>query len=415
MSFRLPVICVASVLALLVPAADLFAEFEFHPRLTVSEEYNDNLYLNEDNEQEDWITTIAPGLQLLYRNRSIDASVDYSLQYEFYKNNDDENMDQFKDIQRADASVLFFGGRPFTLQITETITRDQLDDSERYADYNELINRSTVYRTSVSPQYRLSLGQTMALVFGYTYNNTEWVDRRGDDTQEHIGRVSLEKELSSMTTLFAAYAYRVMESDASEDEFDRSDYSLGFRHQVGKRTSIGAEAGFSNVEYDSGYETDSTTWSADGRYQLSAALAATLTVSQDFTVTATDGLTKKRQAALGLEYQKDTVSADSAVFWSNSRYVRLDREDTGYGFRAGISNQFSNYFTGHLNGELEFAEYQESAMDEDVYRYTLGAALDYSYRRFLVSCEYRHRVNNSDMDANDYTNNLVTLSGTVRF
>ena len=403
------------LLFLLASVQNSYAAFEFHPRFGLSEEYNDNLYLSENNEQEDWITIISPGFQLTYDNRSVDANIDYSLQYKFYKSNSDENQDKFKDIQRANASALFFDGKPFTLRLSEVISRDQLDDSERYAEYNDVINRSTVYRTSVNPEYRQSLGRTISLVLGYTYNRVDWVDAAGDDTQEHIGRVSLEKELSSATTIFGSYAYRVLNSDVDDDEFDRNDYSVGINQQLGKRTSFSGEVGFSDVEYDSGYTTDSTTWNLAASYQLSAGLALGLSVSQDFTVSATDGLNKKKEAAFTLDYLKGNVSSNTELYWSKSDYVRLDRQDIAYGVRAGLNNKFSNYFTGHIYGELEFAEYQETDLDEDVYRYSLGTSLDYEYRRFLISCGYQYRVNNSDVDTNDYTNNVVTLSGTVRF
>ncbi len=395
--------------------SNAFAAFEFHPRFTLSEEYNDNLYLADDNEQEDWITIVSPGFQLTYDNRSVDANIDYFLQYKIYKNHSEENQDEFKDVQRAKASILLFGGKPFTLQMSETISRDQLDDSERYADYNDLVNRSTVYRTSVTPQYRQSLGQTMALVFGYTYNRVDWVDAAGDDTQEHIGRVSLEKTLSTATTISGSYAYRIMDSDAPEDEFDRQDYSIGLRHQLGKRTSVSGEIGYSTVEYDTGYDTDSTTWNVSADYQLSAAFLLSLYFSQDFSVSATDGLTKTQEAGIGLDYKKDMLSGSGEIYWAKSDYVRLDRKDTAYGLRVEASDQLSNYFTVNVNGDLEFAEYQELGTDEDVYRYSIGSSVDYTYRRFLISCGYRYRVNNSDKDANDYTNNVVTLGGTVRF
>lgn len=36
---------------------------KFHPSLTIQEEYTDNFYLTSSNRQEDWITTISPGIR----------------------------------------------------------------------------------------------------------------------------------------------------------------------------------------------------------------------------------------------------------------------------------------------------------------------------------------------------------------
>ena len=74
----------------LSPVLNAWAEIEIHPRLTVEEEYNDNIFLDSRNEEEDWITTIQPGISLDYRNRSVEATVDYSLRYRFYKDNSEK-------------------------------------------------------------------------------------------------------------------------------------------------------------------------------------------------------------------------------------------------------------------------------------------------------------------------------------
>ena len=274
------------------------AAVEFHPRVTVEEEYNDNIYLSDSGEESDWITTIEPGIQLLYKGRSIDATIDYSLHYRFYLDNNQENEESFKDVQRANASVLFFEGRPFTLQLNETISRETLDERRNSAAYNDIVNRTTAYHTVVRPQYRLEFNPTLALVLGYGYDRKDYVDPQGDDTEEHSGDVSLEKTLSSATTIYGGYVYRVFNSDDPAEDFDRQDYHLGVRHRLGARTTLALQGGFSNIDYDSGYSTDSTTWLGELSYQLTPAVLLALTYSQDFTVTVSEGVTNPRKLLL---------------------------------------------------------------------------------------------------------------------
>ena len=205
-------------ICLVIPVSNSWAEIEIHPRLMVEEEYNDNIFLESANEEEDWITTIQPGVSLDYRNRSVEATVDYSLRYRFYKNNSDENLDDFKDVQQADATALFFGGRPFTLYLAETISREAIDARDDY-EFSDTENRSTVYHSTVTPEYRLQLAPTFSLLFGYTYDRTDYVDTRGDDVEEHEGRVSLVKQISADSEVFARFAYSTQLSDDDADEF----------------------------------------------------------------------------------------------------------------------------------------------------------------------------------------------------
>ena len=314
-----------------VPCSVSFAAIEIHPQVMLSEEYDDNIYLSDNNEEEDWITTFRPGISLVYTSRSVDASADYSLLYRFYKNNNDENEDDLEDIQRASASMTLFSGRPFTVRASQTITREVLDDRDASADYDDLEDRSTVYHTTVTPEYRYQVTPTFSVTTAYTYDFIAYVEPEGNDTQEHTGTLTLTKTLSSRADVFLRYAYRILNAKDSAEEFDRQDYYAGFTYQIGSRTSVSAEGGFSDVEYDSGYTTDSTNWSVDLSYAVSEALTYSLIYERDFVVTALDGLTESQEVSFNVAYQRESMSADGRIYWRNSDYIRESREDDIYG------------------------------------------------------------------------------------
>ncbi len=175
------------------------------------------------------------------------------------------------------------------------------------------------------------------------------------------------------------------------------------------------EGGFSDVEYDSGFEDDTTRWLVDLLYQMRESVALFGSYSQDFTLSATDGLRKTRAAAVGASYERESFNASTELFWDQSRYVRQDREDNAIGVRFDLSKPLARNLTANFNAEYEHARFDENNVKEDVDRVTLGTSLDYVYRRLTASLGYRYRVNESDIDTNDYTNNIVSLSGTVRF
>ena len=391
------------------------AALEFHPHLMIEESYNDNIYLSDGNEEDDWITTLEPGITIDYNNRFLAASVDYSLYYQFYNDHSEENQDNFEDVQRANATALFFGGRPFTLTLSEVISREVIDESERNADYNEIVNRSTVYNTTVTPEYRLQLFPTLSLVFGGTYERFDYVDSRGNDSEEHEGRVSLVKQLSATTELFGRYAFSRYLSDNDIDEFERQDYVFGLNQRIGAKIIIALEGGYSDVEYDNDDDTDTTNLLASIDYQLSEPITVSINYSQDFTTTFADGLTETRETGAAIAYNKDSLSAAAELFWNNSDYVRVDREDESYGVRLDFSTALARAISVNFDVEYEKAEYIDDATDEDVNRFTIGSSLDYEYRRFVASLGYRYRINESDVSGNDYDNNIVTLSGALRF
>ena len=390
-----------------------WAAFQFHPRLTLAEEYNDNIFLASDNEEEDWITTVEPGISLVYDSRSLNATVDYSLRYRLYKNNDDENLDKFEDVQRANATAIFFQGRPFTLRISETISREALDERDDN-EFNDLENRSTLYHLTVSPEYNWRIAPTYALVFGYGYDRLDYVEAAGNDSEEHSGRVSFIKTLTASTDVFVRYQYMAHQSD-DEEEFTRQDYSLGMTQQLGGRTTLSVQGGLGKVEYDSGLAADLTTWLLDLAYRQSEALTVSLGYRQDFTLTAADGLTERQEATLRGNLQRESLQASAEVFWNQSDYLLENRQDEAIGIRCDLSKPLAANLTANIDAEYQNAVFDDIDGEEDVDRITLGASFDYLYRRFLTSLGYRYRINESDRDTNDYTNNIVALSATVRF
>lgn len=415
MNYIIKVLLTTSILGLF--SFNAYAQFEFHPRLSLEEEYTDNLFLADDgNEQEDWITTVEPGITLTYDSRSVDVSVDYSLRYLFYLENDDENIDSFEDVQRATASALFFSGRPFTLNINESITREALDERDVNADFNELVNRSTVYRLQITPEYRLQLTSSFSLVFAYTYDRADYVEDAGNDYEEHRGRFSIVKELSSNTNLSFNTSYAIHESD-TDDDFTQQGYTVGLTQQIGSRLSISAEGGYSEVEYDNELIfTDTiwyTSWLLSADYQLSGALSLAISYDQGFDLSATDGLTKNRSAVFGLAYAKDNLTANGELFWQQSDYLALVREDEAIGSRFDVSIPLSRAFFTTFDAEYEYVSFDPEGVEED--HFSFGASLGYEYRRFLSSLAYRYSLSDSDTGGSNYTNNVITLSASVRF
>lgn len=392
------------------------AKIRLTPNFTLEEEYTDNLFLQEDNEEDDWITTLAPGLLVKIDSRWIDLSLDYSFRFEHYMNHDNLTDFDFEGGQRADLGTTLFEGRPFTLGVYGTIRRETLDESQNSSDANQLVNKSTVYDLTVHPRYRFRLGTESFLEFGYIYDRTDHEDPRGDDSQSHSGRVSLIKELSTNTEVSANYTYKIYKSD-DEDEYDRQSFTLGFEQQFGPRLTVSLEGGLTSISYtDVNDEADGTTWSADLTYHVSAPITLSVMFSQDYTDSAIHGLTKSRDATFSIDYAKDSFGASIATFWSQSDYIRISREDKSYGGWFYVSIPLYSNLSTDFDAEYETSEYRGGdVIDKTVDLYSLGVSLDYEISRFLTSLSYEHRVNDSDLNGDDYTENTVTLSIRVRF
>jgi len=410
---KLSVVSMFVLLVIGTSAPGSYAQVEIHPRFYVAQEYTDNVFLDNNNEQDDWITTIEPGFNLVYGARSVDLTLDYSLQYIKYQHNTEEDINEFKDMQRANMNAVFFRGRPFNVTLSEVIARETLDDRLNSFDYNEAVNRTTVYRTSVLPTYRLRLAPTFSVIFDYFYNRVDYINPLGNDSEEHTGRVSLVKQLSSNTEVFTRYSYTAHKSNDDAD-FDQQDYTVGVTQQFGPRLSGSAEAGLSQIEYDDGFDADNTHWLLNLSYRFSEALSLTANFDQSYATTATDGLAESKEASLAAAYVKNSLTANAEIFWRQLDYVQFDRKDRSYGTRFDIRIPLTRAFSTSFDTEYEKVKFEDLIIEE-ADRISFGVSLGYEYRRVLASLGYRYRTNDSDINSNDYQNNIITLSASLRF
>jgi hypothetical protein len=74
---------------LLLPAlAWADTRVELTPRISVSEVYDDNIYLDRTNEESDYLTTLSPGINLTMTSQRSSLSLDYSPTWVWYDKND---------------------------------------------------------------------------------------------------------------------------------------------------------------------------------------------------------------------------------------------------------------------------------------------------------------------------------------
>ncbi len=77
-----------------VPAAFGAVEeqlYEFHPYISLQGEYNDNIYLTQDNTKGDFITTVYPGLKYKAKGAGYNFELDYKLGLNFYASESQNN------------------------------------------------------------------------------------------------------------------------------------------------------------------------------------------------------------------------------------------------------------------------------------------------------------------------------------
>ena len=69
-----------------------FANYTITPSISIRETYNDNIFLEDSNEEDDFITTLSPNITLDYSpNSKMDINLDYGFDFRFYSSHSDLN------------------------------------------------------------------------------------------------------------------------------------------------------------------------------------------------------------------------------------------------------------------------------------------------------------------------------------
>jgi opacity protein-like surface antigen len=151
--------------------------FELVPRISVSQVYDDNIYLDNINEKSDYLTTVSPGINLTISSLSNSLSLDYAPTWVWYDEYDEN------DTVRQAATLAFWQNMAehlrFDLTDTYLKTEEPIEETEEVEGVRE--TRNTYERNTGSASLRYQFGPEDTIALGYRNNLLENEDPTLDD------------------------------------------------------------------------------------------------------------------------------------------------------------------------------------------------------------------------------------------
>jgi predicted porin len=440
------------ILMLLSCASQAWAEFTLTPGITLRQEYNDNIYLDADNEEDDFITTLTPTLLVSWGTPRIDLSLDARIMFQKYANNSDEDRigpgeaDQgstFNALVRVIPDIFF-------LRVSDTYQRVPIDEGDRGGEGNNSVNLTDSNRLTINPYLQFVPLSDLQLKLGYAYENL-WYgnedsndpgedDSGVDDSESHEFSLALTKPLSArvaITLSGSRLLYRP--KDPSERwyllgeqegtyEYDRDSVRVVLDYQVSDTLRLSGGYGHSWLDYDVREDTDSDIWEVSADYELSSTLTTGIAYSSDYSVSVEDGPSEHDRLSAYLAYD-DRMEIRLSVFVANQDYVEIDRQSDSYGGDISGTLPFTDRYG--LDWGLSYDKYDESSSElrlagtgdsislidtsEEYDRYGVRLAFYYDISMGRLSAGYIYTRNESDSDESDYTNNILYLQASLTF
>lgn len=404
-------------------------QFTFEPRLSVSEEYSDNIFLTDDNPESDFVTTITPGFTAQVLTRRSGAELAYDPGYAIYADfNENDTWRHAVDF-RAWTEL----SRDTRLEITDRFlrTEDPLSEEEieTMREQEVVLGEAPTVRVGRQPYITNTaainlnhrIGRYSAFDMGYAYRLLNNDDPQVLDNQSHnafaalaywptvrIGLVprveylrgiyedefgSFNNYLGSLALVyrftrhlegFVQYAqtYRDYDTEVPEVEnFHVYDPSMGVRYQVSESILVSGEAGY--------FLQDNEHSSSEGGYHFDA-----------------EGTWETERTLLGLEaghgYDRAELGSENLGL---TRYTRVR-------FRGEYA--LTRYVTVDAFAGYRKSEYLDrpEGGEDDFYRG--GVGLDYQiFEWMFVRLQYDYNRVNSTIERNDYTENRGLLRVTL--
>ena len=253
----------------------------FAPQLIITEEYTDNIDLTNNDQEDDYITTISTSFTISFFEREKGAEISYSPTYSFYQEHDDNNT------LRHNADLLLWNqlSRNTRLEITnnfnyteEAITEDQFTiRSSREPHYTNTagINLTSQFGPEDSISFDYSYGilenedediednenhngaidlvfwpieNSMGVETGFTY--TKGLYDISDNVDYWTGRLRLLKRFSRHFDGFIQYTHLVMEYDGDTENYKLYEPSAGFNYTLTDNTFLSISGGYLTQDWE---------------------------------------------------------------------------------------------------------------------------------------------------------------------
>ncbi|RJQ14916.1 MAG: TIGR03016 family PEP-CTERM system-associated outer membrane protein [Nitrospiraceae bacterium] len=406
---------------LLAGASSLSAKLAFTPRLNLSEEYNDNFFLDEKDEEKIFISNFSPGINIRYApNRRLDFNLDYALDFRFHDRLNEYDLTDPEDIQLLSLKSQVRPAERFYIDVSDVFEKVPIDVRRRTVEGNPLVNKTSSNVFIISPALTIPLTSSISTALGYSFNSTWYDVEEALDYYSHSASLTLSKKFSGKITgalKYNYYAYRVgLEPvQVPVGDYDRHDASVLISYQASPRLRFSGEAGRSRFKFDVSDDSNANFYNVMAELKSGSTddIVSRIYYAETFHDAATTGTYERKDASILLRMDRP-LNFTVRPYYIVDKYLSQDREDKLTGVTADIKRPLSERTDIVLGGSYEkqrFIPEGEKAVQFD-------ARWDFNYRvteKMTAGLGYRYAGRNSNVDTTDFKNNIVVISAKVSF
>lgn len=401
---------IASVMVLVSDAGVAFSyhEIEWAPRISIQEEYNDNLYLSSDDGVSDWISMVSPGICLNIQSPVSMLSFDYGADFTFYEKESANNSighNAFLDIRRQLWHTL-------ELKITDRFIKSDypLEITEGISDVRD---RNTYHLNSGTVRILCHFGDENLFNIGYRNFLLEYEDPSVDDRMNHNPFTEVIYWLDPSNGIGIEYAVNKSEFEISSDLIQHEG-KVVLSHRFDPRTELCFGYAFSDMDFiGTGGDYRIHDWNLGITYILADDLSISLGTGYYIQKAADvqDDDTYSLYAELEKRFKRGFIKVGATKGYDENfvdvGYVgysrcRVVEGKISYMLVGDLFFNLSGFFRNDLFPRPGFDQDQEETRSE------VGGGLAYTIlERCSASIDYTYSERDSNQDQHDYSENRL--------
>lgn len=404
--------------SLVVPGISLAEhEIQIEPHISVSQVYDNNIYLDSENEKSDSITTVSPGIDLgISSSRSL-LSISYTPTWVRFHEYDQNNTVRQSGTLTYHHNVAEH--MQFDLLNTYIKSEEALEEEgelERARDTRDVSQRN---RGSVGFNYQF--GREDELSFGYTHLYVKNEDVSMDDGTTQNPYASLRYWLNEGNGLECNYGYTNAIFWRDDDSQSGDDYAghvagLGYIHRFSPHTSASIDYEFTGREFEGiteDYAVHEESIGVDHSFSSTLSLSLRAGIFNQRNDRSEDERGHSYDASFEKRFDKASFSLGGRGGWDE---IYLGAERRGFIRYWSATTRLEYHLMEPLHGYVSGSYRREKdSMDQerDAWNGSVGLRHDF-LRWFSLLFDYSYRSRDDDDNTFNYSDNRITLTVTTR-
>lgn len=389
--------------------------FEWSTRISVSEQYDDNIWVAADDEEDDWVTSVTPGLTLTVFTEKTEVNLDYDLSFQWHATNS-----EYDDVGHS-LTLSGFEGIPIaehlSLDLDETfyICNDPFEPSQEVASVRR--TRDRYYKNMFRGRINYLFGEEDVLYGGTHHILLKNDDPNVEDSEGYGGDCGLYYWCNIHHGFGFDYSYTRGDFDVSDD-YNQHVGTATYNYRFSPKTGANLSYTYDSIDYQGFVEdyvvhTTTVGLGCDFTDQISSSISGGYYVQDPEESDGTDGFSGT--VSFTQRAEKSTLNLAGSTGYRHQFY---EAENLGFSnyYRASatLRHQLMERLSTTLSGFYSRDEYQGPVSDREDKTWGGGTALDWVLLRWLSgSLDYQYRQRDSNNAAEEYTDNRVMVKLTA--